>query len=131
MSTETTSRQKRTDYNQPESGIELIDESTIRSLEDQDSDEDGCRFAAVAKTHELATGANSTIKLPVTVVAYVDGSGEYAVESEFFGYLEDWEYIPRTIVVTDDSVVRELPDAHKARYAPILESYERVLSEDE
>ena len=110
--------------------VALIDEATIRQLEDEEIDEQGCRFAAVARSLESTSVPNTHFSLPCTRVAYVDESGEYAIEREFFGHRPDWHEIPRTAVVTDTAVVREIPADHQARYAPILETYERVLAEE-
>ncbi|QCW05222.1 hypothetical protein [Natrinema pallidum] len=130
MSTKPPARKKATDDSTESQDIVLIDESTIRRLEDEQSDEHGCRFAAVARTFEQKSTPNATFSLPSTRVAYVDESGEFAIEREFFGHREDWHEIPRTVVVTDSSVVSKLPDHHTARYAPILEMYRRVLAEE-
>lgn len=107
--------------------VALIDEATIRSLEDEHTDAEGCRFAAVARSLEQTRHPETGVRLPVTIVAYVDAAGEYAIEREFFGYREDWADIPRTVVVTDPSAVSKLPDAHAERYAPILETYHDIL----
>ncbi|NKE37372.1 hypothetical protein GWG54_16445 [Natronococcus sp. JC468] len=113
--------------------VALIDESTIRRLEDGDPDRTGCRFAAVARSLEEASVPNTGFDLPVTRVAYVDESGRYGVEREYFGHRENWRGIPRTVVVPAESsrVVVELPDAHRERYRPVLDRYERVLGREE
>ncbi|AEH39453.1 hypothetical protein [Halopiger xanaduensis] len=142
MSKSETRRQKRTDHNciddrntdtvQPYAtrDVSLIDEATIRRLDDEAAEEDGCRFAAVARSLEQKHDRENEVKLPITRVAYVDESGRYGIEREFFGYKRDWNEIPRTVVVTDGSVVREIPERHRERYAPILEMYQRVLAEE-
>ncbi|AGB39878.1 hypothetical protein [Natronococcus occultus] len=113
--------------------VALIDEPTIRRLEDGDRERSGCRFAAVARSLEERSVPNTRFDLPVTRVAYVDASGRYGIEREYFGHRENWQGVPRTVVVTTDSarVVRELPEKHRERYRPILDSYERVLEGEE
>lgn len=131
MSTKSPARKKATDDStDSESDVTLIDESTIRRLEDEQTDEPGVRFAAVARTFEEKSVPNVAFALPATRVAYVDESGRYAIEREFFGHREDWNEIPRTVVVTDESVVREIPTRHTARYESILATYQRVLAEE-
>ncbi len=134
MSIKSPARKKATDDNRTDSqnDIALIDADTIRRLEDEDydGDEPTCRFAAVARKFETVSVPNTTFELPCTRVAYVDESGEYGVEREFFGHRENWSEIPRTIAVTEDDPVREIPARHTARYESILATYQRVLSED-
>jgi len=133
MSTQSPARKKATDDNRTESeDIALIDADTIHRLEDEETDADGCRFAAVARKFETVSVPNTHFSLPATIVAYVDESGRYALEREFFGHRPEWDEIPRTIVVNDEDshVVREIPSHHTARYESILATYERVLSEE-
>ncbi len=133
MSTKSPARKKATDDNRTEpEDIALIDAATIPRLEDEDDDTDEptCRFAAVARSLEHISVPNTTFSLPCTRVAYVDESGEYGVEREFFGHRPDWSEIPRTIAVSADDPVREIPQRHTARYESILATYERVLSEE-
>ncbi|ADB63992.1 hypothetical protein Htur_5105 (plasmid) [Haloterrigena turkmenica DSM 5511] len=111
--------------------IELIDEQTVRRLEDEpEPDEPGCRFAAVARSLESTSVPQTSFSLPCTRVAYVDESGQYGIERQFFGHRPDWSEIPRTVVVTDTESVREIPSRHTARYESILAIYQRVLAED-
>ena len=128
MNTNTRDSNKRTAGTDARN-VALIDESTIRRLEDGDAERSGCRFAAVARSLEEVSVPNTRFDLPVTRVAYVDENGRYGIEREFFGHREDWQEIPRTIVVPEASydVVRELPEHHCDRYRPILDVYERVL----
>lgn len=132
MNTKTGDGDKRTAGSALARDVALIDEQTIRRLEDDDGDRSGCRFAAVARSLEEVSVPNTRFDLPVTRVAYVDESGRYGIEREFFGHREDWQRIPRTVVVPADSydVVRELPRSHRDRYRPILDAYERVLEEE-
>ncbi len=131
MSTQSPARKKATDDNRTESeDIALIDADTIRRLDDEETDADGCRFAAVARKFESVSVPNTTFELPCTRVAYVDESGGYGVEREFFGHRENWSEIPRTIAVTEDDPVREIPARHTARYESILATYQRILSEE-
>lgn len=127
MQTKTADADKRTDA---DCDIALISEDQIRRLDDGQPDADGCRFAAVARSLETTRAPNTQIELPVTVVAYVDASGEYAIETEHFGHRPDWAAIPRTIAVDADAPVSQLPPAHQETYAPILDTYERVLDEE-
>lgn len=110
--------------------VSLIDEETFRRLEDEEVDAEGCRFAAVARSLEQTRHPETGVRLPTTIVAYVDDSGCYAIEREFFGYRRNWEDVPRTVVVTDPSAVTELPPAHRERYAPVLETVKDVLAEE-
>jgi len=134
MSTQSPARKKATDDNRTDSqnDIALIDEATIRRLEDEETDGEGCRFAAVARKFETVSVPNTHFSLPATIVAYVDESGRYALEREFFGHRPEWDEIPRTIVVTDEDshAVREIPSHHTARYESILATYAEVLSEE-
>ncbi|WP_306060531.1 hypothetical protein [Natronococcus wangiae] len=114
-----------------ERGVALIDETTITRLHDEKTAEHGCRFAAVARSLEHARVPNTHFSLPKTVVAYVDQSGRYGIEREFFGHRPDWTEIPRTVVVTEPDVVREIPDAHRDRYREVLGIYGRVLGEND
>jgi hypothetical protein len=104
-----------------------IDELTIRRLDDERTDDRGCRFAAVARSLESSRAPNTTFEFPVTRVAYVDESGRYGVEREFFGHRQNWQRVPRTVVVTDFEAVRKIPDNHRERYRRILDTYDRVL----
>ncbi|WP_394742871.1 hypothetical protein [Natronococcus roseus] len=132
MNTKTRDGNKRTAGSAPTRDVALIDEQTIRRLEDADTERSGCRFAAVARSLEEVSIPNVRFDLPVTRVAYVDENGRYGIERELFGHREDWQGVPRTIVVSEDSydVVRELPDSHRDRYRPILDVYERVLESE-
>jgi len=133
MSIKSPARKKATDDStESQTDIALIDESTIRRLEDEDhdTDEPTCRFAAVARKFETVSVPNTTFELPCTRVAYVDESGEYGVEREFFGHRPSWSEIPRTIAVTADDPVREIPQRHSARHESILATYQRILSEE-
>lgn len=113
-----------------DSDVELIDEPTIRRLHDENAAEYGCRFAAVARSLERTRLPNTQFSLPKTVVAYVDESGRYGIEREFFGHRPNWNDVPRTVVVTDPDVVRSIPESHTDRYERILELYDRVLETD-
>ncbi|WP_293032022.1 hypothetical protein [Natronococcus sp.] len=132
MNTKTGDSNKRTAGTDAARDVSLIDEQTIRRLEDADTERSGCRFAAVARSLEEVSVPNTRFDLPVTRVAYVDESGRYGIEREFLGHRENWRKILRTIVVSEDSydVVRELPDSHRDRYRPILDVYERVLESE-
>ncbi|MFU8868352.1 hypothetical protein [Natronococcus sp.] len=132
MNTNTGASNKRTAGTDAARDVALIDERTIRRLKDSDTDRSGCRFAAVARSLEEISVPNTRFDLPATRIAYVDESGRYGIEREFFGHREDWQGIPRTVVVPADSydVVRELPRSHRDRYRPILDAYERVLGEE-
>lgn len=132
MSIKSPARKKATDHSSTESDDRaLIDEATIRRLDDAEPDTDAptCRFAAVARSLEHVSAPNTQFSIPVTIVAYIDESGEYGIEREYIGHRPDWSGIPRTIGVTADAPVRGIPDRHSARYAPILAIYERVLAE--
>lgn len=124
MQTKTVDADKRSD---DQRDVSLIDAETIRRLEDEQTDDHGCRFAAVAISLETTSVPNTHFELPVTRVAYVDEHARYGIEREFFGHRRDWHEIPRTVVVTDPDVVRELPASHRERYQSVLETYERVL----
>jgi hypothetical protein len=126
MSKSHTRADKPTDGNRD---VTLIDEATVRRLDDERIDEPGCRFAAVARSLESKRAPNTRFEFPVTRVAYVDERGRYGIEREFFGHRRDWQAVPRTVVVTDPDAVREIPEAHRERYRRILETYERVLDD--
>lgn len=103
-----------------ESGIELMDRETVQELHDEPGRE-GTRFLAVAKTVEM--GRAGPLKFPQTHVAYVDPSGEYAVERSFVGRRDGWGEIPRSVDVTDKGAVTALPPSHQEQYAEVLELY--------
>ncbi|MFC6720887.1 hypothetical protein ACFQGT_00375 [Natrialbaceae archaeon GCM10025810] len=129
MSIQTAGTEKGSDDSTENSDVALIDEQTIRRLEDE-PDDDACRFAAVARSLEQIRVPNTQFRLPTTVVAYVDGSGRFGVEREFFGHRPDWHEIPRTIAVTDASVPSRIPREHTERYRPVLELYAEILDEE-
>lgn len=104
--------------------VDLIDADTLSELEAEPGE--GCRFGAVAKTQEYIGAQYHQIRLPITIVLYVDNSGQYGFERTFFGSLEWEDDIPRSVPVQDTEAVTELPSHRQDAVKPLLEIHEQV-----